>query len=269
MKLVFIRGGFKYHTTNQHFYAVTGAAPTKYQKTSISIAFMVDNTVGSSTPTLSPSNGLYTATAGDSHTANVSVPSGWTQIYWYLKSPSESGYGTSQSSVSDSTGNATSASYTYSFPSGTSGDYVLTAYVYGSDGTIVEPSYTVSVSLPSSSTGTTTTETPAAPSAPTTPSGTLGAWSGYSLITSSPHSPPMLELRTTVSFTSVSWYVLSPGNASESWIRTDTFSPAVSDTTHYPYLGGGRGDYNVRAEITPSTGSTFSVSCTITVSSDQ
>ena len=117
----------------------------------------------SASPSLVSSDGVYTAEAGGSHTADLSVPSGWTQIYWYLKSPSESDYGTSQSSVSDSTGNSTSASYTYSFPSGVSGDYVLTAYVYSSDGTIVQPSYTVSVSLPSSTDTTTSTETEASP----------------------------------------------------------------------------------------------------------
>ena len=87
----------------------------------------------SASPSLSPSeDDVYTALAGGNHTVNLSVPSGWTQIYWYMKSPSESGYGTSQSSVSDSTGSSTSASYTYSFPEGVSGDYVLTAYVYAS-----------------------------------------------------------------------------------------------------------------------------------------
>ncbi len=113
---------------------------------------------------LSPSEpGVYTAFAGGSHTANVSVPSGWTQIYWYLKSPSESGLGTSQLPISeDSTGSSTSASYTYSFPEGVSGDYVLTAYVYLSNGTLADPhpSYTVSVSLPSSTETTTSTQTP-------------------------------------------------------------------------------------------------------------
>ena len=120
--------------------------------------------------TLVSSDGVYTAFSGDSHTADLSVPSGWTQIYWYLKSPSETGLGTSQSSVSDSTGNSTSASYTYSFPSGVSGDYVLKAYVYLSDSTIVEPSYTVSVSLPSSTPPSSPpSETPSSPSPPSDP----------------------------------------------------------------------------------------------------
>ncbi|MDE0634818.1 MAG: hypothetical protein OXI43_03045 [Candidatus Poribacteria bacterium] len=98
------------------------------------------------TATLTSSDGSSTATAGSSFTVNVSLPTGYTLLYWYIKAPGESGYGTSVSSVSDSTGNSTTASYTYSLPSGASGDYVLTAYAYLSDSTIAEPSYTVSVS---------------------------------------------------------------------------------------------------------------------------
>ena len=106
---------------------------------------------------LTPSGGVYTASAGDSHTAEVTVPSGYTLIYWYLKSPGESGYGTS---VSTTTGDSstTSASYTYSFPSYASGDYVLTAYITLSDNTIVEASYTVTVSSSTTSDSSTTAD---------------------------------------------------------------------------------------------------------------
>ncbi len=114
-------------------------------KTPVETSSSTSSTLSNS---LVSSDGVYTAEAGDSHTASLSVPLGWTSIYWYLKSPSESGLGTSQSSVSDSPGNSTTASYTYSFPSGVSGDYVLTAYTTLSDNTVVQPSYTVSVSLP-------------------------------------------------------------------------------------------------------------------------
>ncbi len=178
------------------------------------------------------------------------MSSGWTSIYWYLKSPSESGLGTSQ--FYDGTGASTTASYTYSFPSGVSGDYVLTAYTYLSDNTIVQPSYTVSVSLPSSSTTTTTTST--------TASGTLVA------DTSSlpANGVFLLRLTSTVSFSSVKWYTFSPGNADESWVGTQNFSPTVSETTYTPYIGNDAGDYNIRAEITPTTGAVFNVNCTVT-----
>ena len=107
---------------------------------------LIDDPPSTSTATLTSSDGSNTATAGSSFTVNVSVSSGWTSIYWYMKSPSQSGIGTSVSNVSDSTGNSTTGSYTYSFPSGASGDYVLTAYITLSDFTIVQPSCTVSVS---------------------------------------------------------------------------------------------------------------------------
>ena len=93
---------------------------------------------------LSPSNNSYTATAGGTHTATLSVPSGWREIYWYLKSPSQSGLGTSVSNVSGN-GSSTTALHTYSFPSGATGDYVLTAYTTMSDNSVVQPSYTVTV----------------------------------------------------------------------------------------------------------------------------
>ncbi|MDE2674701.1 MAG: hypothetical protein OXH65_06290 [Paracoccaceae bacterium] len=222
------------------------------------------------TSTLVSSNSTYTAEAGDSHTANFSASSPYSSIYWYVKSPSDtSGYGTTIE-IDQGDGSLTTADFTYTFPSGVSGDYQIMAYTYFT-GSIVEPSYTVTVSLPSSTT-TTTPAAPAAPSAPktpaTTPSGTLGAWGDYSLIVSSQYTPPILQLTTTVPFTSVRWYILKPGYPSESSFDTNTFRPAASDTTYYPSLGAGDGDYTVRAEITPSTGSSFSVSCTITVLSD-
>lgn len=76
---------------------------------------------------------------------NLSVPSGYTLIYWYIKSPSESGYGTAGSTTSGNGSSSTTASYTYSLPSDASGDYVLTAYIYLANNTITEASYTVSV----------------------------------------------------------------------------------------------------------------------------
>lgn len=97
-----------------------------------------------SSATLSPSNNSYVVSAGGTHTATLSVPSGYREIYWYLKSPSQSGLGTSVSNVLGNSSSST-ASHTYSFPRGMSGDYVLTAYITLSDNTIAQPSYTVTV----------------------------------------------------------------------------------------------------------------------------
>ena len=95
---------------------------------------------------LSPSDGTSMITAGSSYTLNLSVPSGYTRIHWYIRSPSEAGYGTTAATVTGNGSSSTSASYTYSIPSDASGEYVLTAYIYLADNTIAEPSYTVSVS---------------------------------------------------------------------------------------------------------------------------
>lgn len=100
---------------------------------------------------LVPSDGSSMVTAGSTYTVDLSVPPGYTLIYWYLKAPSESGLGTSVATTTGSGSISTSASYTYSIPSDASGDYVLTAYIYLSDNTIAESSYTVSVSNDGSS----------------------------------------------------------------------------------------------------------------------
>jgi len=100
---------------------------------------------------VSPSNGSYYASAGDSHTADFSASSAYSSVYWYVKSPSESGLG---SNVEIDTGSSTSttASMTYTFASDASGDYVITAYVYPYDSSesVYEVSYTVNVSSSSS-----------------------------------------------------------------------------------------------------------------------
>lgn len=101
---------------------------------------------GSPNIVLTPSDSSSMVTAGSSYTMNLSVPSGYTSIHWYIKGPSDAGYGTTAATQTGSGSSSTSASYTYSIPSDASGEYVLTAYIYLTDNTIAEPSYTVSVS---------------------------------------------------------------------------------------------------------------------------
>ena len=98
----------------------------------------------SAAASLSPSDSNYAASAGSTHTASLSLPSVYSSIYWYVKSPSESGLGTSVQYVSGD-GSSTSATFSYTFPSDASGDYVITAYTYLSDWSVVQPSYTVTV----------------------------------------------------------------------------------------------------------------------------
>lgn len=104
-------------------------------------------------------DGLFNAVPGGSHTASLSVPSGYQYVYWYVKRSTESGLGTNVE-TDTGTGSTTSASFSWSVPSDASGDYVITAYTYLSDWSVVQPNYTVSVSSSSTdTTDTTTTDT--------------------------------------------------------------------------------------------------------------
>ena len=104
------------------------------------------------TPSVSlvSSDGVYTASAGDKHTAKVTAPEAIYSVTWYIASPGTTGRGTFAGSTPGD-GSATTADLDYTFPSGVSGDYRITAAVYKhADMSLLgEVSYTVSVSLPS------------------------------------------------------------------------------------------------------------------------
>ncbi len=113
--------------------------------------------VAPGTVTLVSSDDIYTATAGTGHEANLTLSAAPSYVFWYVQTPGESDFGDEE--LIDTSGNL-SSSFSYSFPNGASGDYVIRA-----SGTIVstgegfDVSYTVSVSLPSSTTTTPTTPT--------------------------------------------------------------------------------------------------------------
>ena len=80
---------------------------------------------------------------GDTHTAlfQASVP--YDSVWWYVRAPGESGYGTN---VSTEQGDGAKLSSTFDFTAPhTVGTYTITAYVYFSN-TIIEQSYDVTVS---------------------------------------------------------------------------------------------------------------------------
>ena len=108
--------------------------------------------------TLTSSDGSYTATAGTGHEANFTTNQAYSYVYWYVRSPSGSGLGTNVKTDTGDSSTTKTAQLSYSFPTGVAGDYTITAYVYGSDNSVYQTSYTVSVLLP--------TTTPAAPAAP-------------------------------------------------------------------------------------------------------
>ena len=166
--------------------------------------------------TLASSDGVYTALAGYGHEANLSTGSPYSKVYWYVKTPSESGYGTNVSTEYGD-GSKTTSQLSYSFPSGVSGNYVITAYTYFT-GSIIEPSYTVSVSLPSSTTTTTTTEAPAAPSAPSTFSPIFTVYSPSTLYSAGDTLYANVSVSGSTSIASGDLYVWMPGSSSDAYI---------------------------------------------------
>ncbi len=141
----------------EHLAVTGGGAPGTVSKgPTVTIGFYDDDddddqSAAPTTPTVTlvSSDGIYTATAGDSHTANLSASEALYSATWYIAGPGETGRGTHIESDGGD-GTATTASLTYTFPSGVSGDYTITALAYKmSDMSLMgEVSYTVTVSLP-------------------------------------------------------------------------------------------------------------------------
>ena len=93
-------------------------------------------------------NGLYTAAPGDSHEACITTDAPYSEIYWYVAAPGETGLGTQQE-IDTGDGTTTKARFSYTFPSGAmhTGTYKITAYVYRSDLSVYWEDYTVDVSV--------------------------------------------------------------------------------------------------------------------------
>lgn len=99
---------------------------------------------------LSPLEDSHTAVAGDSHTASFSAAEALYGVSWYVAGPGETGRGPY---ITFNSGGSTvrTDSFTYTFPSGVSGDYTITAAgtKYSDMSVLADVSYTVSVSAPS------------------------------------------------------------------------------------------------------------------------
>ena len=93
-------------------------------------------------------NCSYTASPGESHEACVTTDAPYSEIYWYVAAPGETGLGTQQE-IDTGDGTTTKARFSYTFPSGAmhTGTYKITAYIYRSDLSVYEESYTVDVSV--------------------------------------------------------------------------------------------------------------------------
>ena len=203
---------------------------------------------------LVPYNGLYTANAGDSHTAKFTAPAAYSSVYWYVKSPSDtSTYGTTQE-IDQGDGSTKTAEFTYTFPSGVSGKYQIMAYVYGSNNTVYEEKYTVNVKATTTTTTTTT---------PTTATYSLTSSDGvYTATAGTGHEA---NFNSSSAYTSVSWYLKKPSDASAVFQRTDSGNGSSTTAQFgYSFPSGVSGSYVFKAMGTIGD-TAFDVSYTVSV----
>jgi hypothetical protein len=202
------------------------------------------------TPGFAPSNGSYTASAGDSHKGIVTAPSIY-GAYLYVNGTQKGWFGGTQS--------ITSLSLSYTFPSDASGSYTMKALVYpwkgNTYGTSKSYSYTVTVGS-----STTTTSTPSTPSTPSTTDdddddddddSSTTTSSPYTLSASSTGSPfqagdtVTLTLSSPVyeSYYSVDWSLVSPVYSTSIHLSNDYASGYGSSesSVSYTFPSGYRG----------------------------
>ncbi len=215
---------------------------------------------------LSSSDGSYTAEAGTGHEANFTTDQAYSSVYWYVKSPSESGLGTNVDTDYGDSSTTTTAQLSYSFPSGVSGDYVITAYVYGGDNSTYQTSYTVTVSLPSSSTSTasppSSSTSTASPASVSPASGSYYATPGHS------HTA---NFSASSAYSSVYWYVKSPSESGYGRNVETDFGDGNTTTASmtYTFPSDVSGDYVITAYVYDGDGTTiYEVSYTVIVSND-
>ncbi len=101
-----------------------------------------DHPTGSLSPYM---NTPTTVKYGDSHTALFQASVAYDRVYWYVRAPDQSGYGTNVS-TEEGDGSKLSSTLCFTAPH-TTGTYTITAYVYFSD-TIIENSYDIVVITP-------------------------------------------------------------------------------------------------------------------------
>ncbi len=231
----------------------------------------------------SPSDGSYTASAGDSHTGIVTGSSIY-GAYLYVNGTQNGWFGGTQST--------TSLSLTYTFPSDASGSYTMMARVYpwsGSTyGNYTDYSYTVTVgsTTPSDTDDdddasdtdtdddddtetdedTSDTDTDDDDDDESSTGGSIGPASGYS-DTSRAGLSYAVTLTGNSALSQVEWYVMAPGDASASlWSTQNYYDGVTTDAIFYWYFADNvSGDYVFTAEVTPWSGESYSTSFTVSV----
>lgn len=213
-------------------------------------------------PTLSPSDGSYTASAGGTHTAEASVPSGYHYVYWYIAGPTDTGLGTNIETDTGG-GSSTSASFSWSVPSDASGNYVITAYTYLSDWSVVEPSYTVSVSSGGSSTPAPAPTPTPAPTPPSTPP-SVSLVPGDASYTARVGDTPTAQLTLGAAPSSITWYIQHPWESSPGTLMSQDTSGSL--TSQFAFSLSNAGDHVISVSGTwASDGSAFTASYSVYV----
>lgn len=193
---------------------------------------------------------------------NFTTNAAYNYVYWYVKSPSESGLGTNVKTDTGDGSTTTTAQLSYSFPGGVSGDYVITAYVYGADNSVYQTSYTVTVSSSvSTETPTTTSPTPTPETTtPTTPTFSISPYGSYTSNTTVNASYAMV-LSASEAISQVKWYV------SGSLYDTQNFYDSTTTSSTLWVSFSFTGENEVRVEVTlHNTSGSYSSSYTVIVS---
>ncbi len=209
--------------------------------------------VSSNSALLTPSGGVYTATAGSSHTADLTLTAAPSYVFWYVQAPGGSSPGTLE--YQDTSGSLTSQ-LSYTFPTGVSGDYVFSVSgTLASDGSAITASYTVTVSS-----GGTSIPAPPAP-APASVSLSPGDGS-YTTAVGDTHTAD-LTLGAAPSY--ISWYIQDPWNTSPRLVSTDT---SGSLTSQLSYSLANPGNYVISVSGTDAaSGAAITASYTLYVCS--
>ena len=193
----------------------------------------------------------------------------YSSVYWYVAVSGDSGLG---SNVKMDSGGSSSYSASLSYSFSTSGDYVITAYIYNYlDSSTYEVTHDVSVSGSSSSSNSddsssddSSSTSASTPSYTPPPSGTLSGSSSASAGDS-----VTIDLSTDTAFSSVYWYVADPGAMSVgSYLEMDTGgSSSRSASFTHTFGSSAFGYYTITAYIyNYSDNSAYEVSHTVYVS---
>lgn len=120
----------------------------------------INTVTASPSPGLSAVNASYITINGeemvdtapsDTVSVDLVMPSdkGYSQIYWYLAGPSDSGFGNQLGSPTTPSGSGieTEVTHTFTMPSGASGVYTFTAYIYPHSSASDQTVYTYSFKI--------------------------------------------------------------------------------------------------------------------------